>query len=136
VPKNPTILLIVAAALVDSNQRILLQKRPEGREMAGLWEFPGGKIEAGESPSVALARELAEELAIEVDMGDLRPICFASEPLGERDLLLLLFDCQRWKGEPMPVDGQELGWFTLAQMHDLPMPPADLPLLPLLENLL
>jgi 8-oxo-dGTP diphosphatase len=134
--KNPTMLLIVAAALVDVDRRILLQKRPDGREMAGLWEFPGGKIEAGESPSNALARELAEELAIEVESSDLRPLCFASEPLGNHNLLLLLFACERWKGEPTPIDGQELAWFTLHQIYDLPMPPADIPLLPILEKLL
>jgi 8-oxo-dGTP diphosphatase len=129
-------LLVVAAALVRDDGHILLQKRPEGREMAGLWEFPGGKLEAGEQPEAALARELAEELAIVAEPADLVPACFASASIGERDLLLLLYVCRAWAGLPEPLEGQELGWFGLDQMHSLPMPPADLPLIALLEKIL
>lgn len=127
---------MVAAALVRDDGRILLQKRPEGREMAGLWEFPGGKLEAGEQPEVALARELTEELAINVAPTDFVPACFASAPIGDRDLLLLLYVCRAWAGQPQPLEGQELGWFMIDEMHSLPMPPADLPLIDLLRKIL
>lgn len=129
-------LVVVAAALIRDDGRILLQKRPEGRSMAGLWEFPGGKLEAQESPESALSRELAEELAIEVAPDALHAACFASAAIGERPLVLLLFTCRDWNGEPQPVESPELGWFHIAEMRNLPMPPADYPLLDLLENLL
>jgi 8-oxo-dGTP diphosphatase len=134
--KNPTLLIVVAAALVGEDGRVLLQKRPEGRSMPGLWEFPGGKVEVDELPESALARELHEELAIEVDPGDLTPACFASAPIGERQLILLLYICRHWAGEPIPMESPELGWFRVSEMHCLAMPPADLPLLDLLEKLL
>jgi 8-oxo-dGTP diphosphatase len=131
--KNPTLLVVVAAALRGENGRILLQKRPEGRSMAGLWEFPGGKVELGESPESALARELKEELAVTVDGSDLSPSCFASAPLGDQHLLLLLYLCSQWQGDPVAVESPEIGWFTLSEMRSLEMPPADLPLLDCLE---
>jgi 8-oxo-dGTP diphosphatase len=134
--KNPTLLPVVAAALVRGDGAILLQKRPEGRSMAGFWEFPGGKIEAGETPEAALVRELDEELAIAVDPANLVPSCFASAALGDQSLLLLLYLCRDWQGEPRPVESPEIEWFSLAAMRDLQMPPADLPLLDLLERLL
>lgn len=134
--KNPTILCVVAAALVRGDDEILLQKRPQGRSMAGLWEFPGGKIEEGESPEVALVREVKEELGVEIRADDLLPACFASAAIGDRPLLLLLYVCRQWTGEPQPLESPELGWFTLKQMGDLDMPPADLPLIVLLEKLL
>jgi 8-oxo-dGTP diphosphatase len=134
--KNPTLLVVVAAALVRADGTILLQMRPEGRSMAGLWEFPGGKLEDGEAPETALCRELAEELAIEVDPANLVPACFASAAIGERPLLLLLYNCNRWAGEPVPVESSELGWFSIGEMRTLAMPPADLPLIELLEKLL
>jgi 8-oxo-dGTP diphosphatase len=134
--KNPTLLLVVAAALVRGDGLILLQKRPEGREMAGLWEFPGGKLEEGEQPEAALARELEEELGIDVDPADLRPACFASAPLATKNLLLCLYSCDTWRGEMEAREGQELGWFTIDAMRTLPMPPADLPLIELLKMLL
>lgn len=134
--KNPTMLIVVAAALLRSDGRILLQKRPEGREMAGLWEFPGGKLEAGEQAEQALVRELAEELDIDVDPEKLTPACFASAAIGSKDLLLLLYTCREWDGEPRAVEGQELGWFTLIEMNNLTMPPADIPLLALLRQIL
>ncbi len=133
--KNPTILAVVAAALQNEDGAFLLQKRPEGRAMAGLWEFPGGKIEEGESPEVALARELLEELAISVSVADLAPSCFASAPLENRQLLLLLYLCRKWEGVPQAVESPELGWFSVNAMRNLPMPPADLPLLDMLEKL-
>jgi 8-oxo-dGTP diphosphatase len=134
--KNPTLLLVVAAALVRDDGAILLQKRPEGRAMAGLWEFPGGKLEHGEPPELALARELTEELAITVDPADLHAACFASEPLGERNLLLILYTCRNWSGAPQPVEGQQLGWFGIDEMDRLRMPPADIPLIALLRKVL
>jgi 8-oxo-dGTP diphosphatase len=132
--KNPTILIVVAAALRNSDGRFLLQKRPENKVMAGLWEFPGGKIEPGETPEAALVRELKEELAIEVESTNLHANCFASAPLGDRQLLLLLYICSQWRGEPQPMESPELGWFTVQEMRSLNMPPADLPLLDLLER--
>ncbi|MGL5839619.1 MAG: (deoxy)nucleoside triphosphate pyrophosphohydrolase [Sphingorhabdus sp.] len=134
--KNPTLLFVAAAALVRGDGYILLQKRPQGRDMAGLWEFPGGKIEEGEKPEAALARELNEELGIFVRADALHPACFASASLDSKDLLLLLYICRNWSGVPHPQENQEIGWFTIEQMRHLPMPPADLPLLELLEKLL
>lgn len=134
--KNPTMLIVTAAALIRSNGQILLQKRPEGREMAGLWEFPGGKLEQDEQVEQGLARELAEELDIHVRPEDLVPYCFASAKIGERNLLLLLYSCRIWNGEPSAVEGQTLGWFSIDQMRTLPMPPADLPLIDLLDKIL
>lgn len=134
VKKNPTLLIVVAAALMRDDGMILLQKRPEGREMAGLWEFPGGKLEEEEVPEAALARELAEELSIAVAAADLEPSCFASAPLGARNLLLLLYTCRRWQGTPRPAENQEIGWFGVAEMANMPMPPADLPLIELLKK--
>ena len=133
--KIPTTLLVVAAALSREDGRILLQKRPIGRSMAGLWEFPGGKLEDGETPEVALVREMAEELAIEINPADLTPTCFASARIGDRPLILLLYICSVWKGEPTAIESPELGWFTVDEMDDLLMPPADIPLLALLKKL-
>ena len=133
--KNPT-LLVVAAAVATGDGRVLLQQRPAGKAMAGLWEFPGGKVEAGERPEAALVRELEEELGIAVAEEALAPAAFASAGLGERHLLLLLYLCRRWKGEPEALDAAALQWATPAEMRDLPMPPADVPLVEALETLL
>jgi 8-oxo-dGTP diphosphatase len=133
--KNPT-LLVVAAALVDGEKRVLLQQRAPGRQMAGLWEFPGGKVEAGERPEAALVRELSEELGIAVAESALQPAAFASAALGERHLLLLLYLCRAWEGTPQPLDAAALSWATPAEMRALPMPPADVPLVEALERLL
>ncbi len=136
VKKNPTMLIVTAAAIIHPDGRILLQTRPKGRDMEGLWEFPGGKLEPDEQPESALSRELLEELDIEVAPGDLVPTCFASAKIGERDLLLLLYCCRNWQRVPRSMEGQELGWFLLEEMDDLPMPPADLPLIELLRKIL
>ena len=132
--KNPT-LMVVAAALVDADRRVLLQQRAPGRQMEGLWEFPGGKIEAGESPERALIRELDEELGISVEAACLAPAAFASEPLGDRHLLLLLYACRKWSGTPRALHANELKWARPVELHRLSMPPADRPLIGLLEAL-
>jgi 8-oxo-dGTP diphosphatase len=129
-------LTVVAAALVDADGRVLVQQRPAGTAMAGLWEFPGGKIEPGETPERALIRELAEELGIDVEAACLAPACFASEPLADRHLLLLLYVCRKWSGTPTAHHASALQWLRPAQMFALPMPPADRPLLGLLDALL
>jgi 8-oxo-dGTP diphosphatase len=133
--KIPT-MLVVAAALVDGEGRVLLQQRPEGKAMAGLWEFPGGKVEEGELPEAALARELEEELGIAVDPAALAPACFASAAVGAKHMILLLYVCRAWKGEPRPLEAPALRWARPAEMRGLPMPPADEPLISLLEALL
>jgi 8-oxo-dGTP diphosphatase len=135
VEKNPT-MIVVAAALVDDERRVLLQQRAPGRAMAGLWEFPGGKLEEAELPETALARELQEELGIETDAESLVPAVFASAPLGEGHLLLLLYICRQWRGEPQPLDASALQWVTPEEMAVLPMPPADEPLVALLDALI
>ena len=132
--KNPTMMPVVAAALTNQVGDILLQKRPESRSMAGLWEFPGGKVEKGESPEIALVRELQEELGVQILPEDLRPFAFASEPLGDRHLLLLLYICHRWQGEPRPLEAPEIRWVAPKAMHALQMPPADQPLVAALEK--
>ena len=133
-PKIPFI--VVAAALVDRDGRLLVQQRPEGLSMAGLWEFPGGKLEPGETPEQALIRELAEELAIDVDHACLAPACFASEALGDKHLLLLLYVCRKWHGTPVAQHASALRWVRPVELHALDMPPADKPLIGLLEALI
>lgn len=128
------IALVVACALVDAQGRVLLQKRPAGKPMAGLWEFPGGKVEPGETPEEALAREIAEELGVMVEAPT--AAAFASAPLGERHLVLLLYVCRRWTGSLLATEGQALQWASIADMRKLCMPPADEPLIALLERLL
>ena len=129
-------MIVVAVALVDGAGRILLQQRAPGRAMAGLWEFPGGKIEPGERPEAALVRELREELGIETDPAALVPTTFASAPNGGRHMLLLLFVCRSWAGEPRPLDATALAWLRPSEMNAYPMPPADAPLIPILERVL
>jgi len=130
------LLIVVAVALIDGEGRVLLQRRSATRSMAGLWEFPGGKIEAGESPEAALIRELHEELGIDVEAACLAPAVFASDRLDDRGLLLLLYVCRKWRGVPQPLDSAGLRWVRPVEMHGLPMPPADRPLIGLLEALL
>lgn len=129
------LLLVVAAALIDLDGRVLVQQRPPGRSLAGLWEFPGGKVDAGETPEAALIRELDEELGIVVDHSCLAPASFASEALGERHLLLLLFVLRKWRGTPQPRHATALRWERPAGLYGLAMPPADRPLIGLLEAL-
>ncbi|MEJ7934060.1 (deoxy)nucleoside triphosphate pyrophosphohydrolase [Sphingobium sp. AN558] len=133
-PSSP--LLVVAVALVDADGRVLLQKRPLGKSLPGLWEFPGGKVEAGETPEAALVRELAEELGIETHASCLAPAAFASEPLAGRHLLLLLYICRKWQGIAEARHATALQWVRPAQMYALEMPPADLPLIGLLDALI
>ncbi len=133
--KIPT-MMVVAAALVDGEGRILLQRRAPGRHMAGLWEFPGGKVEPGELPKSALSRELAEELGIGVDPETLVPVCFASAPVGERHMILLLYLCRKWTGTPEALDADALEWRRVSDMDPDRMPPADRPLVDLLGRIL
>ncbi len=129
-------LLVVAVALVDVDGRVLIARRPEGKSLAGLWEFPGGKVEAGERPEAALIRELKEELAIDVEQSCLAPLTFASHSYDDFHLLMPLYVCRRWKGVVRPSEGQELQWVKPLKLRDYPMPPADLPLIPHLIELL
>nr|WP_315456595.1 8-oxo-dGTP diphosphatase MutT [uncultured Sphingorhabdus sp.] len=126
--KNPTMLFVVAAALTNETGEILLQKRPAGAQMADHWEFPGGKVDAGESPESALVRELQEELGIAVSVESLTPLTFASEPLGDKNLLLLLYHCTEWRGNPSAIYASEIRWVMPADMGGMKMPPADYPL--------
>ena len=128
------LLPVVAAALIDGEGRVLLQKRPPGKQMADLWEFPGGKIEPGEAPEAALVRELAEELGIVVDAAHPVPLTFASAPLGSRHLILLLFAIREWEGEPRALEASALAWVRPTAMHAMAMPPADVPLVAMLER--
>lgn len=129
-------MIVVAAALIDAEGRVLLQQRPDGRHMAGLWEFPGGKLEPGEHPEAALVRELVEELGIGIEESALSPAAFASAPLGERHMILLLYLCRRWSGEPRALEASGLKWLRPSEMHAPEMPPADGPLIALLEALI
>lgn len=125
---------IVSAALIDAQGRILLQQRPKGKAMAGLWEFPGGKIAAGETPEAALCRELEEELGIAVAASDLAALGFASHRYDSFHILLLLWACRRWQGAPAPRESQTLAWVAPAQMSGYTMPAADAPLVTLLQE--
>mgnify|MGYP006266011559 FL=1 len=130
------LLLVVAVALIDPDGRVLLAQRPEGKAMAGLWEFPGGKIEKDETPEAALIRELAEELGIAVKEACLAPYTFASHTYGGFHLLMPLYICRRWEGTPQPRHHAALKWVRPKEMRDYPMPAADLPLIPMLRDLL
>ncbi|MCP4561366.1 MAG: 8-oxo-dGTP diphosphatase MutT [Bosea sp.] len=130
------LLLVVACALVDSDNRVLVTQRPEGKSLAGLWEFPGGKLEAGERPEPALIRELAEELGIEVKEACLAPLTFASYAYPGFHLLMPLYICRRWEGTVTSREGQALKWVRPGKLRDLAMPPADEPLIPPLVDLL
>jgi 8-oxo-dGTP diphosphatase len=130
------IILVSAVALVDRDARVLLARRPSGKSMAGLWEFPGGKVETGERPETALIRELKEELGIDVAESCLAPLTFASHGYDDFHLLMPLYVCRRWKGLVSAREGQELKWVQAQDLRKFPMPPADLPLIPHLEDLL
>lgn len=128
-------ILVAAVVLIDTQNRVLLAQRPEGKSMAGLWEFPGGKVEAGELPETALVRELHEELGIETSPGCLQPLTFASHAYPDFHLLMPLFACRVWIGEPQPREGQNLVWAAKSEWRSYPMPPADERILPLLFEL-
>lgn len=130
------LLLVVAAALIDSQGRVLLAQRPPGKTLAGLWEFPGGKLEAGECPEAALVRELAEELGIIAAPQALEPLAFASHAYPDFHLLMPLFALRVWLGQPQAQEGQRLEWVEGARLNAYPMPPADLPLIPALQRAL
>ncbi|MDH4983565.1 8-oxo-dGTP diphosphatase MutT [Hyphomicrobium sp. D-2] len=130
------ILLVAAAAIVDTDNRVLLTRRPPGKDMAGLWEFPGGKVEPGETPEAALRRELFEELGIDVCPECLHPITFASHTYEKFHLLMPLFLVRQWDGMVAAQEGQELAWVRAMRLKDYPMPPADVPLIPALRDLL
>ncbi len=130
------ILLVVACALIDSDGRILLAQRPEGKSLAGLWEFPGGKLEPGETPEETLVRELEEELGIKTKVACLAPLTFASHSYDTFHLLMPLYVCRRYEGVPHGREGQALKWVKPMALRDYPMPPADEPLIPMLQDLL
>lgn len=130
------VVLVVAVALIDAQGRVLLARRPEGKKMAGLWEFPGGKMEPGETPEAALARELQEELGITAAPRDFAPFVFASHAYDGFHLLMPVFLCRRWKGTPAAREGQKLAWVAPADLVEYPMPPADRPLIPMLRDFL
>jgi 8-oxo-dGTP diphosphatase len=130
------LLLVVAAALIDADGRILLAQRPKGKQLEGLWEFPGGKIDANERPEDALIRELREELGITVKSACLAPLTFASHAYDDFHLLMPLYVCRRWEGFAQPLDGQALKWVWPKDLRNYPMPPADAPLIPHLVDLL
>ncbi len=127
-------LLVSAVALIDPEGRILLAQRPPGKSLAGLWEFPGGKVEPGETPEQALIRELKEEIGIDTWSSCLAPLTFASHSYPDFHLLMPLFACRRWDGIPTPREGQTLAWVRPDRLRDYPMPPADLPLIPILRD--
>ena len=126
--------LVSAVALIDRDGRVLLAQRPEGKSMAGLWEFPGGKVEGGETPEAALVRELHEELGIETWNSCLAPLTFASHTYDDFHLLMPLFACRKWSGIVQPKEGQTLKWVYPKDFSNYPMPPADIPLIPILRD--
>ena len=128
--------LVVACALVDADKRVLLAQRPEGKAMAGLWEFPGGKVEPGERPETTLIRELKEEIGITVTEPCLAPLTFASHAYESFHLLMPLYICRRWEGLVVAREGQTLAWVRANKLRDYKMPPADIPLIPHLQDLL
>ena len=141
-PAQTDMLLVSAVALIDRDGRVLLAQRPDGKPMAGLWEFPGGKIEPGETPETALIRELNEELDINTAASCLAPLSFASHSYTASDnrpafhLLMMLYVCRRWQGRPQPIEGGALKWVRPQQLRDYPMPEADIPLIAALQDLL
>jgi len=126
--------LVSAVALIDVDGRVLLTQRPKGKSMAGLWEFPGGKVEPGETPEAALIRELKEELDIDTWSSCLAPLTFASHNYDDFHLLMPLFACRKWQGTPRGMEDQALAWVRPQALRDYPMPPADIPLIPILRD--
>ena len=132
----PPLLLVAACALIDQDRRVLIAQRPEGKTLAGLWEFPGGKVEPGETPEDTVIRELAEELGVTVTKPCLAPLTFASHNYLEFHILMPLFVCRRWHGTPVPREAQQLKWVRPNRLREFPMPPADEPLISHLADLL
>jgi 8-oxo-dGTP diphosphatase len=128
------VVLVSAVALIDPDGRVLLAQRPEGKSLAGLWEFPGGKVEPGETPEAALVRELHEELGIETWNSCLAPLTFASHTYDDFHLLMPLFACRKWNGIVQGQEGQNLAWVHARDLKNYPMPPADIPLIPILRD--
>lgn len=135
-PPDRPVLIVVAAALIDVDNRVLISERPQGKSLAGLWEFPGGKLAPGETPEEALVRELKEELDIEVCLTCLAPFAFASHTYEAFHLMMPLYLCRNWDGDIAPREGQRVKWVRASRLADYPMPPADLPLIPFLRDLL
>ena len=133
-PVGLSIVTVVAVALLDADNRILLARRPAGKKMAGLWEFPGGKIEAGETPEAALVRELKEELSVDIRVSCLAPLAFASHSYDDFHLLMPLYVCCQWRGKLTTREGQELAWVRVERLREYPMPPADEPLISILRD--
>jgi len=131
---NQTVVLVAAAALIDVDGRVLLARRPPGKPLAGLWEFPGGKVQPGETPEAALIRELHEELGLDTQASCLAPLAFASHSYPDFHLLMPLYACRVWRGLPQPREGQELAWVAKQALDRYPMPPADVPLIALLRD--
>ena len=129
-------ILVVAVVLIDRDGRVLLSQRPSGKSMAGLWEFPGGKVENGEVPEEALIRELKEELGIDTWSSCLAPLSFASHSYEDFHLLMPVFVCRKWVGSPTPMEGQALKWVNRDKLKDYPMPPADIPMIAVIRDLL
>lgn len=130
----PRLVLVAAVALVDLDGRVLIARRPEGKAMAGLWEFPGGKVHDGETPEAALIRELAEELGIDTEASCLAPFTFASHAYADFHLLMPLYLCRKWHGAAVGREGQDLAWVAPNRLRDYPMPPADKPLVAMLRD--
>jgi 8-oxo-dGTP diphosphatase len=135
-PDGRRLVLVAACALVDADGRVLIAQRPPGKQLAGLWEFPGGKVEPGETPEECLIRELREEIGVETKVACLAPLTFASHSYDDFHLLMPLYVCRRFEGIAVPREGQKLKWVRPRQMRDYPMPPADAPLIPTLIDLL
>jgi 8-oxo-dGTP diphosphatase len=135
-PTGARLVLVAACALIDADGRVLISQRPEGKQLGGLWEFPGGKVEPGERPEAALIRELQEELGIDVTENCLAPLTFASHAYDDFHLLMPLYVCRRWKGTVSGREGQAVKWVAAKILRNYKMPPADLPLIPYLEDLL
>ena len=131
-----SLLLVVAVALFDVDGRVLITQRPEGKSMAGLWEFPGGKVEDGETPEIALIRELREELGVDTVESCLAPFTFASHAYDDFHLLMPLYACRKWQGQVTPLENQRIKWVAPMRLSDYPMPPADKPLIAMLRDYL
>ena len=135
-PERRPIVLVAAVALIDIDNRVLIARRPAGKPMAGLWEFPGGKVEPGETPDAALIREVREELGIDTSESCLAPFTFASHGYADFHLLMQLYLCRKWLGEPVPREHSAVEWVRPPRLHDYPMPPADAPLVAMLRDFL